>query len=137
MITAEFLYTLNFFLNIYFIFIGKSHIKRGGETETKIFRLIIHSPNSCISWSLADLKPGPWSLLQVSHTGSESQGFGPSLTAFPGHRQRAGWEVELPGLEQMPILDPSRFKVRTSATRLLCWALLKERFIDSLERQSD
>ena len=44
---------------------------------------------------------------------SKSQGFGPSSTAYPGHKQGAGWEVELPGIELAPMWDPGTFKART------------------------
>ena len=47
--------------------------------------------------------------------GAGSQGFGLS-SAFPGHKQGARWEVELPGLEPAPIWDPGAFKERTLAT---------------------
>ena len=46
--------------------------------------------------------------------------FVPSSTASPGHKQLAGWEVGLLGLEPMPIQDPSTFKKRTLAVRPLC-----------------
>ena len=49
-------------------------------------------------------------LFQVSHMGAGSQAYGASLTAFPGHKQGVGWEVELLGLEPVPIWDPSTFK---------------------------
>ena len=52
--------------------------------------------------------------------GEESQSFGTSSTAFPGHKQRAGWEMGLPGLELVPIWDPGAFKVRTLAARPRC-----------------
>ena len=58
-------------------------------------------------------KAGARSFLWVSHAGAGSQGFGPSLIAFPGHKQGAGWEVELLGLEPAPIWDPGVFKART------------------------
>ena len=57
------------------------------------------------------------STFQVSHMGAGSLGFGPSLTAFPGPKQGAEWEVELLGLEPVPIWDPGAFKVRTLAAR--------------------
>ena len=41
-----------------------------------------------------------------SHVSAGFQNFGPSLTAFLGHKQGAGWEVELPVLEPTPIWDP-------------------------------
>ena len=62
------------------------------------------------------------SLLWVSHTGAGSLSFGPSLTAFPGHKQGVGWEAELPGLELAPIWDPGVFKVRMLAARPPHWA---------------
>ena len=43
--------------------------------------------------------------------GAGSQSFGPSSTAFPGHRQ--GWEAGPPVL----ILDPGMFKARILAAR--------------------
>ena len=46
--------------------------------------------------------------------GAGSQGFGPSLTALPGHKQGAEWEVGLSGLE--PIWDPGAVKARTLAS---------------------
>ena len=46
---------------------------------------------------------------------------GPSSTAFPGHRQGAGWEVGPPGLEPAPTWDPGMCKGRTAA-RLPRWA---------------
>ena len=64
----------------------------------------------------------------MSHAGAWSQGFGPSSTAFPGHEQGAGWDVELPGLELAPIWDLGTCKVRTLATRLLRQAHLLQLF---------
>ena len=46
-----------------------------------------------------------------------SQGFEPFLTAFPGHKQGAGWEARSLGLELDPIWDPGMFKARTLAAR--------------------
>ena len=46
------------------------------------------------------------SLLRVSHAGAGSQSFGLSSTAFPGHKQGAGREAGLPGLEPAPTWDP-------------------------------
>ena len=78
--------------------------------DRKIFHPMIHFPSDRNSWSWVNLKPGARSLLWVSHTGAGSQSFGPSSssTVFPGHRQGAGWEVGLPGLEPAPIWDPGR-----------------------------
>ena len=61
------------------------------------------------------------SLFWVSHAGAGSQSFGPSSTAFPGHRQGAGREAGLPGLELAPIWDPGRARrgpLTTCATAL-------------------
>ena len=54
--------------------------------------------------------------------GAGSQGFGPSSTTFPGHKQGAGWEVELTGLEQVPMWAPGLFKMRTLVARPCHWA---------------
>ena len=45
--------------------------------------------------------------------GAGSQGFGSPATAFPGHKQGDGWEVELLGHEPVLIWDPGVFKART------------------------
>ena len=42
---------IKMFMKIYFIFIGKADVQRGGETERKIFYLLVHSPSDCNSWS--------------------------------------------------------------------------------------
>ena len=49
--------------------------------------------------------------------GCRFQGFGPSSTTLPGHRQGAGWEVELPGWKPISIWDPGAFRASTLATR--------------------
>ena len=41
--------------------------------------------------------------------GGGSQCFGPSLTAFPGHKQGSGWEAGLSGFELMPKKCPGAF----------------------------
>ena len=48
--------------------------------------------------------------------GAESQGFGPSSTAFPGHKQGAGWEAGSLALEQVTIWDSGMCKARTLNT---------------------
>ena len=101
-------------MKIYFIFIGKADIQRGGETK---ICLMVHSPSGLNSRSCADPKPGVSSFFQVSHVGAGAQGFGLSSTAFPGHKQGAGWEVGLPGHKLAPIWDTGMFKVRTLAAR--------------------
>ena len=62
-----------------------------GETERKIFRPMIHSPSERNGPVLCQSEAR--SLFWVSRTGAGSQGFGPSSTAFPGHKQGAGWEA--------------------------------------------
>ena len=99
-----------------FIFITKPDIWRGGETERKIFRSMIHSPSER-NGSIPCRSEGR-SLFRVSHMDTGSQGFGLSLTAFPSHMQGAGWEAGLPGLEPASIWDASSCKARTLATRL-------------------
>ena len=46
----------------------------------------------------------------------------PSSSAFPGHKQGAGWEAGRPGLEPEPIWDPGTFKVRNLVVRPQRWA---------------
>ena len=98
-----------------FIFIGKSDIQRGGETERKIFHPMIHFPSKCNGQCCTDPEPGARNLLQVSHAGTESQSFGPFLTAFPGHKQGAGWEVVLPDLEPVPMWNSGTLRARNLA----------------------
>ena len=71
------------FLKIY-LFTGKSDIQRGGETEKKIFHLMIHSPSECNSRWYADPKSGARNFFWVSHMGARSQSFGPTSTASTG-----------------------------------------------------
>ena len=78
---------------------------------------MIHCPSEHNGRCWTKPRPGHRNLFHVSHVGAGSQSFGPSSTAFPGHRQGAGWEVELPGLELVPIWDLGAFKVRTLAAR--------------------
>ena len=77
---------LLYFFKIY-LFIGKSDIQRGGETERKIFHPMIHSPSERKCRCCANLNPAVRNFLQVSHPGAGSPGSGPSSTAFPGHKQ--------------------------------------------------
>ena len=99
--------TLFFFLKIYFyyFFIGKADIQRG-ETERNIFRSMVHSPSERNGPILC--RSEARSLFRVSHAGAGSQSFGLSSSAFPGHRQGAGREAGLPGLEPALIWDPGR-----------------------------
>ena len=108
-----------FFKSIYFIFIAKSDVQGGGETERKIFHQMIHPPGDHNGWCCADPKQRSTSqeLFLISHMGEESQGFGLSLTSFPGHKQEGGWEVELLWFEPPALWDPSVLKARTFVTR--------------------
>ena len=81
-------------IDFFIIFIGKSGIQRGGETERKIFRPIIHSASEHNGRCCANLEPGARNFCQISNMHAGSQSIGPSSTAFPGHKQGAGWEVE-------------------------------------------
>ena len=89
------------FFNI--IFVAKSDIQRGGETERKILSPLIHSTTDSNGQCSADPRPGAFLGFPC---------FGPSSTVFPGHKQGAAWEVQLPGLEPAPIWDPGAFKGR-------------------------
>ena len=98
----------NFFLKIYFsyfYFIGKADIQRG-DTERKIFHPMTHSPSERNGRYYADPKPG-------ASSGSPTwvqvpKALGRPRLLFPGHRQGAGREAGLPGLEPAPIWDPGR-----------------------------
>ena len=57
-----------------------------------------------------------------------SQGFIPSWTAFPGHKQEAGWEAGQAVLELVTIWDSGTCKVKTLATRPPCWAIFSPIF---------
>lgn len=46
---------------------------------------------------------GTRSFLQISHTGAGSKGPGPSITAFPGQKQKVGLKVEQLGHKTAPI----------------------------------
>ena len=109
---------MKFFLKDLFILIGKAGIQRGGETERKIFYLMIHSPSDCKRLVLSQSKARSQELFWVSHVGAGSQELGPSSTAFPGHKQGAGCEVGWLGLEPAIIWNPGVCKMRTLTTRL-------------------
>ena len=85
-----------------------------GETERKIFRPMIHSPSERNGPMLCQSEARR--LFRVSHVGAGAQSFGRSSTAFPGHRQGAGWEAAWLGLEPVSIRDAGTFKVRTLTT---------------------
>ena len=54
--------------------------------------------------------------------GAGSQVFGSSSAALPGHKQGAGWEMVLLGLEPALSWDPGMFKGRTLTARMPCQA---------------
>ena len=91
-------------------------IQRGGETERKILSPLIHSTTDNNGQCSADPRPGAFQGFPC---------FGPSSTVFPGHKEGAEWEMELPGLEPEPIWDPGDFKGRILAPTPLCWVLKK------------
>ena len=111
-----------FFLKIY-LFIRKSDIQRGGETVD-----IQEKERSSIWWFTPQVSATVNAMLIRSQDPGTSHGLGPSSTAFPGHKQGAGWEVELLVLEPAPIWDPSAFKARTLAAsphrRALKWVFV-------------
>ena len=101
------LFVIYFFFKRFIYFYGKADIQRGGETERKIFHPMIHSQSELNGRCYTrGQEPGARKFLQVSLTGAGSQSIGLSSTAFLGHKQGAGWEVELPGLALVPIWDP-------------------------------
>ena len=87
----------------FFIIIIKAYLQIEGEAERKIFHPLFHFPNGCNRGK---------ELLLVSHAGAGSQDFGPSSSAFLGHKHGAGWEMEHLGYELASTWDPSIFKVR-------------------------
>lgn len=44
----------------------------GEETQRRISQTVVHSPNNCNSWRLANLKPGARNPIQVSHVSSRN-----------------------------------------------------------------
>lgn len=56
------------------------------------------------------------SFFQVSHVDSGAQRFGPSSVTLPGHQQGAGWEVEQPRIELVPI-----WATRAAGSGLACY----------------
>lgn len=46
---------------------------RQADKDRDIFRPLIHSLNSCNSWGWVRLKPGAWTIIQVSHRMVETQ----------------------------------------------------------------
>ena len=69
-------------LFFYYFFIGKADIQRG-ETEKKIFCLMIHSPSDRNGRCYADLKPG-------ASSGSPTRVLWAVLDCFPGP-QAGSW----------------------------------------------
>ena len=98
-----------YFLKISFIFITKSDIQRGAETE-KIFRPMIHSPSDHNGQCCANPQPGASSGSPTRVQGPKALGCLPLLSQAPS---RELGEAGVPGLEPAPIRDPSAFKVRS------------------------
>ena len=73
---------------------------------------MIHSPGDHSGLSCAHLKPGARNYHQVSHVGSGYESFGPSLTVLLGHKQGAGWEVEMPELQLASYVIPEHSRKR-------------------------
>ena len=73
--TTHFFFFKIYFYYYYFFFIGKADIQRG-ETERKIFRLMIHSPNEHNGQYYADPKPG-------ASSGSPTRVQGPKALGCP------------------------------------------------------
>ena len=99
------------------LFIGKSDLQRGGETERKILHPKIHSPSErnrpmlCRSEArIQELLPG------IPH-GCRVPKLWAVLDCFPRPQAGSEWEAWLPGLEPVPIWDPGAFKARTLAAR--------------------
>ena len=98
---------ISYYFKDAYIFIGKEDIQRGGEIESLL------SNDSLRKWP-------QWPVLHQTEArsqeplpgfprGTGSQDFGPSSTAFLGHKQGAGWEESLGELEPATIRDAGVF----------------------------
>ena len=105
-----------FFKDLFYSYWKGGYTKRKDRKEDLLCNESLHKRPQQLEPSQSKAR----SLFQVSHLSTGSQGFGPSSTAFPGHKQGAGWEVVLPGLEPVPIWDPGSLKSSTLSTRLPC-----------------
>ena len=91
-----------FFFNNHFIFTGKSHIQRGGETEGLDFLSVeslpklMHQPELSL-YECHSLE----TLLGLPHRFRVPKLWA-ILECFPMPQEGAGWEVELLGLESAP-----------------------------------
>ena len=74
-----------------FILLGRQ-IYREKETQRKNLHPLVHSPSGCQWTKLRWFKA--MRFFQVSLMGAVSQGFRSSSSAFSGHKQRAGRELE-------------------------------------------
>ena len=71
-------------------------------------------------------------LFQVSHWVQGPKALGhPQLLSRP--QAEVGWEMELPGVESVPIWDPGAFKPRILAARPLCLAQIYVYFYGKAE----
>ena len=90
---------------------------RGREEELPPDNSLPKQPHS---QKCADPKPGFQSLFWVSYMVAGTQSFGPSSTAFPGHKHGTGCQVWSQLLKRAHLWNPGAFKFRTLATRKLC-----------------
>ena len=81
---------VQFFLKIYFIFIGNVDIQKG-ETERKIFPPMIHSPSECNGRCYANSKPGASSSSPMWVQGPKALGHARLLSRAPGNELDGKW----------------------------------------------
>ena len=116
---------VSLFFKIFYLFLSQSQTYR--EEERQRGRSFVHSFTPQVSATAGTMpiwsqEPGARNFLQVSHMRAGTQGFGLSSTVFPGHKQGAGWDAGLPGLELIPTQDPGGLKARKLTARLPHWA---------------
>lgn len=94
----------------YFLFSGEiegEQVGREGERNTERKRgekkkpcLLVHSPNSCVSWGWMDLHPGARNFSWVSHMNSRKQTMWVISCCLPGSDLVGSWNWESePGIE--------------------------------------
>ena len=91
-----------FFKDLFYSYWKGGYTKRKDRKEDLLSNESLHKRPQQLEPSQSEAR----SLCWVSHMSTGSPGFGPSSTAFPGHKQGARWEVGLPGLELVPTWDP-------------------------------
>ena len=94
-----------------FTFIGKSDIQ---EEESQRGRSFIRwfTPQATAMAGAEPIQSKEPGASSGSPTQVETQGLGLSLTAFPGHKQGAKWEVGPQGYESVPMWDPALVRQR-------------------------